>query len=80
MLLCSQGGDWSSDGAAGWSLDASLGETGISSACWVPERVRRAREHPVLLLARPKFLPSKITLSGISPKQFRMGEESLNNA
>lgn len=80
MLLCSQGGDWSSDGAAGWSLDASLGETGSSSACWVPERVRRAWEHPVPLLARPKFLPSKITLSGISPKQFRMGEESLNNA
>lgn len=79
-LLCSQGGDRTSDGVAGWSLGAGLGEPGSSPACWVPEQVRCAWEHPAPLLAWPKFLPSKITLPGISPKWFRMGEEPLNNA
>lgn len=64
----------------GWSLDAGLGKPGSSLACWVPEQVRRAWECPVPLLAWPKFLPSKITLPGISPRQFRMGEEPLNDA
>jgi len=80
MLPWSQGGDWSSDRAAGWSLDAGLRETGSCLACWVPEKVRHAWEHPAPLLARPKFLPSKITPPGISPKWFRLGEEPLNHA
>lgn len=80
MLLCSQGGDLSSDRVGGLPVNAGSGEARGSPACWVPKQVRRAQEHPALLLAWPKFLPSKITLPGISPKPFRMGEEPVNNA